>query len=175
MQTMGKLKTEKSGISLGTSSEINPALKWGPRLIKLPGINFLIWLGAAIGAPYSANIRPRVLHFSEGHLELGMRKRRALTNHMRTVHAVAMANLIELTASGAVQACIPKTSRWIPKGMSIEYLKKAKTDLRSVCKFETPDWAVAQDFPLRVDLYDTGGDKVAMGEVNILIGPKPNS
>lgn len=151
----------------------NPALKWAPRLIRVPGMQFLIWLGAAIAAPYSANIRPRILHFSEGHLQIGMKKRRALTNHMRTVHAVAMANLIELTASGAVQASIPKTSRWIPKGMKIEYLKKARTDLRSECQFEIPNWGIAQDFPVKVDLYDTEGEKVATGEVNILIGPKP--
>lgn len=152
---------------------MNPALKWAPRLMKWPGIQFLLWLGIAIAAPYSANIRPRVLHFSEGHLELSMKKRRALTNHMRTVHAVAMANLIELTASGAVQASIPKTSRWIPKGMKIEYLKKARSGLRSECQFEIPDWDVDQDFPVKVDLYDAKGDKVATGEVNILIGPKP--
>ena len=152
----------------------NPALKWGPRLINFPGMNFFVWLGLSIGAPYSANIRPKILHFSEGHLEIGMKKRLALTNHMRTVHAVAMANLIELTASGAVQASIPKTARWIPKGMNIEYLKKAKTDLHSVCKFEIPDWNTAQDFFVSVDLFDTNGDVVAKGEVIILIGPKPD-
>jgi len=151
----------------------NPAIKWGPGFLKVPGIQFLLRLGISIGAPYSGNIRPNILHFSEGHLEMGMKKRRALTNHMRTVHAVAMANLIELTASGAVLASIPKTSRWIPKGMNIEYLKKAKTNLRSVCKFEIPDWSVAQDFPVNVDLFDTDGNKVATGTVNILIGPKP--
>lgn len=151
----------------------NPALKWGPKFIGMPGANFLVWLGASLGAPYSANIHPKILLFSEGHLEIGMKKRRAVTNHMRTVHAVAMANLIELTASGAVQASIPKTSRWIPRGMNIEYLKKARTDLRSVCKFNTPDWSVSQDFPVNVDLYDNEGDKVACGVVNILIGPKP--
>ena len=150
----------------------NPALKWAPLFLKLPGVNFLVWLGASIAVPYSANIHPEILHFSEGHLEIGMKKRRSLTNHMRTIHAVAMANLIELTASGAVQASIPKTSRWIPRGMNIEYLKKARTDLHSVCKFEIPDWNMTQDFPVKVDLYDMKGDIVAKGEVNILIGPK---
>ncbi|MBV1872917.1 MAG: DUF4442 domain-containing protein [Gammaproteobacteria bacterium] len=150
----------------------NPALKWGPRLINFPGMKFFVWLGISIGAPYSANIRPRILHFSEGHLEIRIKKRWALTNHMRTVHAVAMANLIELTASGAVQASIPKTARWIPRGMNIQYLKKAKTDLRSVCKFEIPDWNTAQDFSVSVDLFDTNEDVVAKGEVVILIGPK---
>jgi len=151
----------------------NPAIKWGPAFLKFPGMQFLVWLGISIGAPYSANIRPKILHFTEGHLEIGMIKRWALTNHMRTIHAVAMANLIELTVSGAVLASIPKTSRWIPKGMSIECLKKAKTNLRSVCKFKIPDWSVAQDSHVIIDLFDTDGNKVATGTVNILIGPKP--
>ena len=168
--TIIKKNLKYGGININNQ---NPAIKWGPGLLKVPGIQLLMRLGISIGAPYSGNIRPKILHFSEGHLEVGMKKRRALTNHMRTVHAVAMANLIELTASGAVQASIPKTSRWIPKGMNIEYLKKAKTNLRSVCKFEIPDWSLAQDFPVNVDLFDTDGNKVATGTVIILIGPKP--
>lgn len=101
-----------------------------------------------------------------------MKKRRAVTNHMGTMHAAAMANLIELTASGAVQASIPRSARWIPSGMNIEYLKKAKTDLRSVCKFDIPDWHKNQDLSIEVQLFDINEQQVARGVVLIRVGPK---
>lgn len=159
--------------SVAIKEEVNPRrFRWAQKAVKLPGAHFLTWLGTFIGAPYSANIHPRFVHVAPGHLEIVMKKRRAVTNHMRTMHAAAMANLIELTASGAVQANIPSTARWIPSGMNIEYLKKAKTDLRSVCKFDIPDWHKKQDLAINVQLFDIDEQEVARGVVFIRVGPK---
>lgn len=146
--------------------------KWAQKIIKLPGIHFLSWLGISAGVPYSANIRPRFIHIAPGHLEILMKKRRAICNHMRTIHAAAMANLIELTASAAVLANIPSSARWIPSGMNIQYIKKAKTDLRSVCKFDIPDWHTKQDLEIKVSLFDANEEEVAKGIVFIRVGPK---
>ncbi|HBC55615.1 MAG TPA: DUF4442 domain-containing protein [Gammaproteobacteria bacterium] len=148
--------------------------KWISRFIAIPGSRWLGILGIKLGAPYSATIHPFIIRVEPGHFEMGMKKRRAVTNHLRTVHAVAMANLVELTASFAVQASIPKTARWIPSGMSIQYLKKARTDLRSVCQFEPPDWHEVQDLPVEVSVFDLDDQEVATGVVQIRIGPKPN-
>ena len=153
--------------------QVNPSrFKWAQKIINLPGIHFLSWLGLTVGAPYSANIRPRFTHVSPGHLELSMKKRRAVCNHMNTVHAVAMANLIELTASAAVVANIPSSARWIPSGMNIQYLKKAKTNLQSICKFEIPNWHIKQDLEIKVSLFDINNEEVAKGLVSIRVGPK---
>jgi len=149
-----------------------PAIRWFHRLQKLPFHHSLIRFGLWLGAPYSANIRPRIVYASPYHLEIEIRKRRALTNHMGTMHAVAMANLVELTASGAVQMNIPGTARWIPSGLNIRYLKKAKTDLRSVCTFPQPDWHIKQDVEIPVDVYDTAGEKVVAATLFMRIGPK---
>lgn len=83
-----------------------------------------------------------------------------------------MANLIELTASAAVLANIPSSARWIPSGMNIQYIKKAKTDLRSVCKFDIPDWHTKQDLEIKVSLFDANEEEVAKGIVFIRVGPK---
>ncbi len=148
------------------------ATRWFQRIQKIPGHHLLINLGLSLVAPYSGNIRPRIVRVAPGYMEVKMKKRRAVENHMRTVHAVAMANLVELTASGAVQFSIPNTARWIPSGLTLNYLKKAKTDLRAVCQFDEPDWHTVQDIPVTVDVYDTHGDKVVSATLQMRIGPK---
>ncbi len=151
----------------------SPAITWFQRLQKIPGHHLLIQLGIALGAPYSANIRPRIVYAAPYHLEVMMRKRHAVTNHMRTVHAAALANLMELTASGCVQMNIPASARWIPSGLDIRYLKKARTDLRAVCRFEPPDWQRKQDIDIPIEVFDQQGEKVASAILHMRIGPKP--
>lgn len=104
---------------------------------------------------------------------IAMEKRRAVTNHMRTVHAAAIANLAELTGSACVQMSIPSTARWIPCGLAVRYLEKARTDLRATCEFEPPDWHHKQDTPIPIEVHDLNGVKVATAILDMRIGPKP--
>lgn len=143
------------------------------RLMRVPGHNVLFRAGLAVAAPYSATIRPRLIHAAPGHLELGMRKRRAVTNHMRTLHAAALANLMELCGSMAVQLAIPPTARWIPAGLDIRYLRKGRTDVRAVCSFTPPDWQCDQDWPVTIQVLDTTGARIAEAVLHMRVGPKP--
>ena len=59
-----------------------------------------------------------------------MRKRRAVQNHIGTVHAIAMCNLAEMAAGTLTEISIPASMRWLPKGMQVQYLRKAETDVR---------------------------------------------
>ena len=61
-----------------------------------------------------------------------MTKRRAVTNHIGTVHAIAMCNLAELAAGTMTEISIPPSMRWLPKGMAVEYLKKAESDVEAL-------------------------------------------
>ncbi|MDY6942777.1 MAG: hotdog fold domain-containing protein [Pseudomonadota bacterium] len=152
--------------------EETTAIRWFRRIQRIPFHNALIVFGLKLAAPYSANIRPRILKAEPCSMEIAMKKRRAVTNHMRTVHAVAMANLVELTASACVQMSIPRSARWIPSGLNIRYLKKARSDLRAVCRFDPPDWQTKQDIEIPVDVFDTEGDKVVAATLLMRIGPK---
>ena len=48
-----------------------------------------------------------------------IRHRRRLTNHLGTVHAIALCNLAELVRGIMVDASTPAGMRWIPKGMQL--------------------------------------------------------
>jgi len=54
-----------------------------------------------------------------------MNQRWAVQNHIKTVHAIAVCNLVEMTMGLIAEATIPQDLRWLPMGMDVSYVKKA--------------------------------------------------
>lgn len=127
-----------------------------------------------IKAPYFASIRPRFVQLEPGHSEVRMKKRRSVKNHIGTVHAIAMCNLAEIAAGTMTDATVPKaTHRWIPRGMTVEYLLKAETDLRAVATLEFPaSFGDPVELPVKVDVTDTAGNVVFRASIGMWITPK---
>jgi acyl-coenzyme A thioesterase PaaI-like protein len=67
-----------------------------------------------------------------------MRARRAVRNLIGTVHAIALCNMAELSAGLATDATLPDSMRWIPKGMSVRYLRKATGTMTATARVLTP-------------------------------------
>jgi acyl-coenzyme A thioesterase PaaI-like protein len=82
-------------------------------------------------APYFASIAPCIETLEPGRCVVRMRDRRRVHNHLGTVHAIALCNAAELAGGLATDATLPPALRWIPKGMSVRYLKKARGTLRA--------------------------------------------
>jgi hypothetical protein len=89
-----------------------------------------------------------------------MKKRRAVQNHIKSVHAIAMCNLSELAAGTMLEVTLPQSMRWIPKNMTVEYLKIAKTDLKAICKISTEDLDNPQELNMNVHVTDTSDAEV---------------
>jgi acyl-coenzyme A thioesterase PaaI-like protein len=123
-------------------------------------------------APYFATIQPRFEVFEPGHAIVTMRKRRAVHNHIGTVHAIAMCNLAELAAGTMTEASIPKSMRWLPKGMTVEYLAKAVTNLSAECRLPGIDETRAQDVPVEVAITDQAGKQVCRAVITMYVSPK---
>lgn len=124
-------------------------------------------------APYFASIAPTVLDLRVGRCEVAMRKRRAVTNHIGTVHAIAMCNLCELAGGLMIDSSLPKSLRWIPRGMTVRYLRKAETDLTALAEW-TP--ALADDYSgdvvLPVRVRDSSGTVVMEADIAMYVSPK---
>ena len=90
------------------------------------------------------------------------------------MHAIAMCNMAELAGGTMTEVTVPNTHRWIPKGMTVEYLKKAETDLIAVA---TPveknyDWDKAGEYLANVEVYDSQKDKVFQATITMWISKK---
>jgi acyl-coenzyme A thioesterase PaaI-like protein len=124
-------------------------------------------------APYFASIRPVFEVLEESRAVARMKKRRAVTNHIGTVHAIAMANLCELVAGTLTEAGIPRSMRWIPRGMTITYLAKAETDVKAEATLPTVTEGEAQDIVVPVDVKDDSGNKVVHADITMYVSPRP--
>ena len=80
-------------------------------------------------APYTGTIRAVVTNLIPGLCTTEMKDRRSIQNHLHTVHAIALCNLCEMTMGLMLDATIPSHLRWIPKGMNVQYVKKARGKL----------------------------------------------
>ena len=74
--------------------------------------------------PYAATISPRVESVGFGHARVLLADRRRVRNHLKSIHAVALAGLGELTANMALMSMQPADGRWIVRDMRVSYVKK---------------------------------------------------
>ncbi len=143
------------------------------RLARLPGGRWLFSKLVSFRAPYFSSINPRFDVLEPERSVLHMKKRRAVTNHIGTVHAIAMANLCELGAGTVTEVTIPRSMRWIPKRMTIEYLSKAETHVRAVCTVDTPSEGTTMELPVHCNVYDTTDRVVVRATITMWVTPRP--
>lgn len=119
-------------------------------------------------APYFASIAPQFVELHAGYAEVTFAKRREVLNHLGTVHAIALCNAAELVAGTMTDASIPKGCRWIPPGMTVEYLAKADGDIRAVADGGAIDWTQLGDVTVPVMAY-VGDKPVFRAEITMYV------
>mmetsp|Transcript_10899 Transcript_10899/g.17742 ORF Transcript_10899/g.17742 Transcript_10899/m.17742 type:complete len:111 (-) Transcript_10899:1150-1482(-) len=76
-------------------------------------------------APYFLSIRPIVNEMKSGYSNVSMKQRWSVQNHIKTVHAIAVCNLVELSMGLVAEASIPGHLRWLPMGKKHDTLNVA--------------------------------------------------
>jgi acyl-coenzyme A thioesterase PaaI-like protein len=152
----------------------NAAMRLWQRLSGKPFGKWLFSKLVCFKAPYFASISPRIDELAPGLCTARLKKRRKVHNHIGTVHAIAVCNLAELTAGTMTEATVPPTHRWIPKGMTVEYVKKAATDLKGTASLPSlPIFGNAPfGLPVVVNVTDTSGDIVLKAMITMWITPR---
>ncbi|HEX7716609.1 MAG TPA: hotdog fold domain-containing protein [Marmoricola sp.] len=134
----------------------------------------LFSLAFAQKAPYFWSIRPRFTVIEPNHAELVIPKRRAVQNHLGTVHAIALCNGLEAAMGALAEATIPAHRRWIPKGMDIRYTAKATTDITCIAETDPEQWTGDDpDLPVRVRGVRKDGTVVIEGVIKLHVTDKP--
>lgn len=124
-------------------------------------------------APYFHSIRPRFTVLEPNHAELVIPKRRAVHNHLGTVHAIALCNGLEAAMGALAEASIPAGKRWIPKGMTVAYTAKATSDITCIAETDPAQWASDDpDLPVRVRGVRDDGTVVIEGTISLWVTPK---
>ena len=113
----------------------------------------------AFRAPYFSTIHPHVTRLRPGYCRIEIKDRRSIRNHLGTIHAGALCTLSELTGGLAVEATLPFSLRWIPKEMTVQYIKKARGKLVSEC-YADQSLLTPGDISVPLSIKDESGDTV---------------
>jgi acyl-coenzyme A thioesterase PaaI-like protein len=140
---------------------------------KLPQGERLFSMAFSRKAPYFATIKPRFIDLRPNYAELVIPKRRAVHNHIGTVHAIALCNGLEAAMGALAEATIPPGKRWIPKGMEVRYTAKADSDVRCIAETDPEQWTGSDpDLPVRVKGVRKDGTTVIEGTIHLWVTPK---
>lgn len=144
------------------------------KIIRWPFGHWLFSKAVCFKAPYFGSISPRFTRLEPACCEAIIRDRRAVHNHIGTVHAIALCNLAELCAGVMIDASIPPDMRWIPKGMTVSYLQKAHGTIRGIATPMQPiiSSASGYELPVNVDALNLAGEKVFHAEIRMWLSPK---
>ncbi|HWR96091.1 MAG TPA: hotdog fold domain-containing protein [Arenimonas sp.] len=151
-----------------------PLLKLYAKITRWPFGHWVFSKAVCYKAPYFGTIAPTITRLENSRCEAVIKDRRAVHNHIGSVHAIALCNLAELCAGVMTDASLPKDMRWIPKGMTVSYLKRAKGRMHAVA---TPMVAIVSsgtgyDLPVNVEVTDAAGDAVFHAEIRMWMSPK---
>lgn len=155
----------------------NKTLALYRRMQRWPAGNWLFTRAICFKAPYFASISPRIEKLEPDHCEVTLRHRRKVTNHLGTVHAIALCNMAELAGGMVTEVSLPDSMRWIPKGMTVEYVKKAIGTMRAVATPSIPIVEANEGYalPVEVVVTDPKDETVFRAAITMWLSPKRTS
>ncbi|WP_049623233.1 hotdog fold domain-containing protein [Frateuria defendens] len=155
----------------------SPVLAMWRRLRRWPCGGWLFTRAVCLKAPYFASIAPRILQLEPALCVGTIRRHRRITNHLGTIHAIALCNLAELVGGLMTDVSIPPDMRWIPRGMQVRYLKKALGTLTATAKpaqpFRSAD--AGYEAAVAVTVVDARGEAVFDTVIAMWVSPRPRA
>lgn len=150
----------------------------GERLIALwrrlhdkPGGTWLFnrLLGRMV--PYTGALGARVVQLEPGRAVVELDDRRGVRNHLHSIHAVALANLCELTSGTAMLTALPPGTRGIVTHLEISFLKKARGTITARSELRVPPVTEPTMMYPEAEVVDAAGDVVARSRVTWKLQP----
>lgn len=111
------------------------------------------------------------MELAPGRAVIAIRDRRAVRNHLKSVHAVALANVLEMSTGLAVTFGLPDDARSIMTKLEVSFLKKARGRLVATATCDPPTTNAEREVPVSSEVRDAAGEVVARGVGTWLVGP----
>ena len=122
--------------------------------------------------PYSGTVSPEILELAPGRAVIAIEDRRRVRNHLRSVHAIALANLGEMSTGLALGFGMPAGTRSILVRVSCEYLRKARGRLVATAEAPAVESSGTRDYEV-TSLIRDGKDEVVAKTVAVWkVGPE---
>ena len=80
-----------------------------------------------------------------------------------------MCNMAELAGGLMTEVSLPQGKRWIPSGMTVKYLKKAKTNLTAIADGNELDWNRDGEVEVPVRITDDNNELVFSAAIKMNI------
>jgi acyl-coenzyme A thioesterase PaaI-like protein len=158
------------------AQSIGPGLrKHWRRLSALPAGKRLFSRLLGQYVPYTGTLGATIEVLEQGHCVVLLEERRKLRNHLRSVHAMALANLGEMATGLALMNSLPDNTRGILTRFNVEYLKKARGLLTAECRCEIPSDNSEQELDIRCEIRNTADEVVSIVTAHWLVGPEKGS
>lgn len=146
------------------------------KFTRLPAGQFLFNKAIGFKAPFFGKIKPNVLQYEVGYCQIQIKDRWAVHNHIGTINAGALCTLAEITGGMALDSIVPKNMRWIPRGMTVAYIKKATGTITATSKCDATELATineSQDFDVQVVVKNQDQETVFTADINFYVSVKP--
>ncbi len=127
--------------------------------------------------PFNLPHKFRVTEVADNHVKTLLPYRRKNLNHVKGLHACALATLTEMTSGFMLAVKLdPKKYRLILRRLEMDYLYQGKMD--AVCQYTiTPEWmqsniydplskADSVDIVAEVKIYDVKGNQLTLGRAH---------
>lgn len=150
----------------------NYLLKLYRRTARLPRGRKLFSVMFSRKAPYFATVRPLIEELRPDYCKVTFKKRRAVHNHIGTVHVIAICNALEAAMGAMAEASVPSHLRWIPKGMDVRYTAKATSDITATAEVAPGAWENGPDVPVTVTARRDDGTVVVEGSIHLWVTEK---
>lgn len=123
-------------------------------------------------APYFGTVRPLVAELRPDFCKVTFKKRKAVENHIGTVHVIAICNALEAAMGAMAEASIPAHLRWIPKGMEVRYTAKANSNITATAEVAPGAWENGPNVPVTVKATRDDGTVVVEGAIHLWVTGK---
>lgn len=141
------------------------------RFKDLPGGKWLFSKAMGKVVPYSGNVGGLVLELKPGHAKVQITDRWAIRNHLKSVHAAAIMNTLELASGLAFNVGLPRDAKAIVTEFRVEYLKKARGTLIAECDCDCAASSEENTYQVTVNLKDAAKNVVAIGKAFWIVRP----